>query len=351
MTSQNSASVDAIAIDAMGGDAGTETIVEAVKIACQRSPDLKVVLVGDEARIKKALASSGLAKNSNISIRPTSEVIEMTDSPSQVLRHKKDASMRVALSMVASGDAGACVSAGNTGALMALARYELKMLPGIDRPAICTAVPNRHGHVHWLDLGANVDSSAEQLAQFALMGSALSSVVDGVKKPRVGLLNIGSEAIKGNEQVKAAANLLSEGKLNYIGFVEGDDIYNGEVDVIACDGFVGNVALKTSEGLAHLIRDLLKQGFTRSIFTKMAAVIALPVLKSITKTIDPSAYNGASLLGLNGIVIKSHGSANAVSYANAIKIAELEIKKQLPSKIRDMLAQYHVTETTPTDDA
>lgn len=351
MTAQNNLSVNAVAIDAMGGDAGTETIVEAVKIACQRSPDLAIILVGDEARIKKALVASGLNKNSNISIRPSSEVIEMTDSPSQVLRNKKDASMRVALNLVAEGSAGACVSAGNTGALMALARYELKMLPGIDRPAICTAVPNRHGHVHWLDLGANVDSSAEQLAQFALMGSALCSVVDGIKKPRVGLLNIGSEAIKGNDQVKSAANLLSEGKLNYIGFVEGDDIYNGEVDVIACDGFVGNIALKTSEGLAHLIRDLLKQGFKRNLFTKLSALVALPVLKSITKTIDPSAYNGASLLGLNGIVIKSHGSADATSYANAIKIAELEIKKQLPSKIRDMLAQYHITETKPADDA
>lgn len=350
MTPQNNTSINAVAIDAMGGDAGTESIVEAVKIAVSRSPDLSVILVGDKNRIEKALNQIGLDKHSNISVHPTSEVIEMTDSPSQVLRNKKDASMRVALNLVAEGEAAACVSAGNTGALMALARYVLKMLPGIDRPAICTAVPNRHGHVHWLDLGANVDSSAEQLAQFALMGSALCSVVDNIKKPRVGLLNIGAEAIKGNDQVKTAANLLQEGNLNYIGFVEGDDIYNGEVDVIACDGFVGNVALKTSEGLAHLIRDLLKQGFQRNLFTKLSALVALPVLKSITKRIDPSAYNGASLLGLNGIVIKSHGGADANAYANAIKIAELEIKKQLPSKIHAMLAQYQATEIQGTDD-
>lgn len=329
-----------IAIDAMGGDAGTEAVVSAVAIALKKSSQIHLILVGDETRICTALSSQQLSNHARITVRHTSEVILSEDSPASVLRNKKDSSMRVAIEMVAAGEADACVSAGNTGALMGLARYVLKMLPGIDRPAICTTVPNKHGRVHWLDLGANIDSSAEQLLQFAVMGSALCAVVDGIDEPEVGLLNIGSEAIKGNEQVKKAAELLKTSPLNYIGYVEGNDIYNGKVDVIACDGFVGNVALKTSEGLANLIRDLLKENFTRNILTKLAAIIALPVLNRVTAKIDPSKYNGASLLGLNGIVIKSHGGADAPAFANAIRIAELEVKKQLPSRIRDLLAVY-----------
>ncbi len=334
-----------IAIDAMGGDAGTEEIVLAVKMALKKSPDLSLILVGDEARIESALLKNKLSKGKNIAIRHTTEVVKSDDSPSQMLRGKKDSSMRVAIELVKSGESGACVSAGNTGALMGLSRYILKMLPHIDRPALCTAVPNKFGHVHWLDLGANIDSSSEQLVQFAIMGSALASVVDANKSPEVGLLNIGSEQIKGNEQVKGAAEILKKSSLNYIGFVEGNDIYNGKVDVIACDGFVGNVALKTSEGLALLIKNLLKENFTKNIFTKIAALIALPVLKSVVSKIDPGKYNGASLLGLNGIVIKSHGGADAASFANAISIAELEIKKQLPIQIRAMLEEYEKTKT------
>ncbi|PIE44605.1 MAG: phosphate acyltransferase [Gammaproteobacteria bacterium] len=330
-----------IAIDAMGGDAGAETIVSSVKIALDQLPDTHLLLVGDEVRIKAALAGQGIANNPRVHTHHTTEVILSDDSPASVLRNKKDSSMRVAIELVAAGKADACVSAGNTGALMGLGRYVLKMLPGIDRPAICTTVPNKHGRVHWLDLGANVNSSAEQLLQFAVMGSALCRVVDGIEEPEVGLLNIGSEAIKGNEQVKAAAELLANSPLNYIGFVEGNDIYNGRpVDVIACDGFIGNIALKTSEGLSHLIRDLLKEHFTRNLFTKLAAVIAMPVLKRMTTKIDPGKYNGASLLGLNGIVIKSHGNANAESFANAIRIAKLEVEKQLSSQIRDLLMEY-----------
>lgn len=329
-----------IAIDAMGGDAGTETIVLAVKQALAQSVAMRLVLVGDEANIRHALSTHGLADEKRISIRHTTEVILSDDSPASVLRNKKDSSMRVAIEMVSAGEADACVSAGNTGALMGLARYVLKMLPGIDRPAICTTVPNKHGRVHWLDLGANVDSSAEQLVQFAVMGSALCSVVDGIEKPEVGLLNIGSEAIKGNEQVKKAAELIKHTPLNYIGYVEGNDIYNGKVDVIACDGFVGNVALKTSEGLADMIRGLLKAHFSRNFLTKCAAFIALPVLNRLAAELDPGKYNGASLLGLNGIVIKSHGGADAPAFANAIHIAELEVKKQLPTRIRGMLASY-----------
>lgn len=329
-----------IAIDAMGGDGGVKTIVPAAKIAVEASDTVRLILVGDESVIRQALKTHELSEHPRISIRHTSEVILSEDSPSSVLRNKKDSSMRVAIEMVANGEADACVSAGNTGALMGLARYVLKMLPGLDRPAICTTVPNKHGRVHWLDLGANVDSSAEQLMQFAVMGSALCSVVDGIDAPEVGLLNIGSEAIKGNEPVKKAAEYLKDSELNYIGYVEGNDIYNGKVDVIVCDGFVGNVALKTSEGLAHLIKDLLKENFTRNWLSKLAGVIAMPVLKRITQTIDPGKYNGASLLGLNGIVIKSHGGADAVAFANAIDIATLEVKKQLPSRIHGMLSTY-----------
>ncbi|MGY0398720.1 MAG: phosphate acyltransferase PlsX [Ostreibacterium sp.] len=329
-----------IAIDAMGGDTGAEMVALAAKLALEDLPHVQLILVGNEHQLTEALQEQHLTSHERLRVHHTSETILADDSPASVLRNKKDSSMRVAIEMVGSGEADACVSAGNTGALMGLARYVLKMLPGIDRPAICTTIPNKYGRVHWLDLGANVDSSAEQLLQFAVMGSALCSAVDGTDAPEVGLLNIGSESIKGNEKVKKAAELLNESPLNYIGYVEGNDIYNGKVDVIACDGFVGNIALKTSEGLAHLIRDLLKENFTRNIFTKFVAMLALPILKRVTGKIDPGKYNGASLLGLNGIVIKSHGDADAVAFANAIRIAELEVKKQLPSQIRGSLAAY-----------
>ncbi len=339
MTEQNTAPV--IAIDAMGGDAGTEMIIEAVSLFLKKSANTHLLLVGDEACINTALQAQGLSNHPRVAIHHTSEVILSDDSPASVLRNKKDSSMRVAIEFVRDGKADACVSAGNTGALMGLARFVLKMLPGIDRPAICTTVPNKHGRVHWLDLGANVDSSAQQLQQFAVMGSALCTVVDGIEAPQVGLLNIGSEAIKGNDTVKKASELLENSPLNYIGFVEGNDIYNGKkVDVIACDGFIGNIALKTSEGLAGFVGDLLKENFKRNLFTKFLAIVALPVLKRVMKTLDPGKYNGASLLGLNGIVIKSHGGADAKAFANAIRIAELEVDKQLPSKIRNLLTAY-----------
>ncbi len=341
--------VPVIAVDAMGGDAGVDMVVGAVNIALQQSKNVRIVLVGDEHSIGASLTQYQLNENPRIRIHHASEVILSDDSPASILRNKKDASMRVAINLVAQGEADACVSAGNTGALMALSRFILKMLPGIDRPAICTTVPNKHGRVHWLDLGANVDSSAEQLLQFAVMGSALCTVVDGIEKPEVGLLNIGSEAIKGNEPVKKAAELLKQTHLNYKGFVEGNDIYTGKVDVIACDGFVGNIALKTSEGLASFIKNLLEENFKRNIFTKLAAIVALPVLKRMKNTIDPSKYNGASLLGLNGIVIKSHGGANSEGFANAIRIAELEVHKQLPSKIRDLL-EFHQEQSMQADD-
>ena len=245
--------------------------------------------------------------------------------------------MRVAINLVKEGAAQACVSAGNTGALMATARFVLKTLDGIDRPAIISALPTIRGHSHVLDLGANIDSSAEVLYQFALMGSVLTSAVDNIPSPTVGLLNIGEEEIKGNEQVKEAAKLLAASGLNYIGFVEGDDIYKGTADVVVADGFVGNVALKTSEGVAKMISHYMKQEFKRNIFTKLAGLIAMPVLNAFRRRIDPRAYNGASLVGLRGIVIKSHGSADEFSYTTAIGEAVLEVEKNVPEKIHEQL--------------
>jgi glycerol-3-phosphate acyltransferase PlsX len=257
----------------------------------------------------------------------------MDELPSQALRFKKDSSMRVAINLVKSGEADACVSAGNTGALMATARFVLKTLPGIDRPAICTTIPARRGHTHVLDLGANVDSKAEHLLQFAVMGSVLVNAVDNIEAPRVALLNIGEEEIKGNEQVKQAAALLGASPIHYVGFVEGDGIFLEDVDVVVCDGFVGNVALKTSEGVAQLIRHYMEQEFKRNLLTRLAGLAALPVLRAFARRIDPRRYNGASLLGLQGTVVKSHGGADALAFANAIKIAMLEVQKAVPQRI------------------
>jgi len=243
---------------------------------------------------------------------------------------------------VKQGAAEACVSAGNTGALMATARFVLKTLPGIDRPAICSALPTMKGHTHMLDLGANVDVDAETLFQFAVMGAALTSAVENIPSPRVGLLNIGAEEIKGNERVKEAGRLLAASDLNYIGFIEGNDIYSGAVDVVVCDGFIGNVALKTSEGVARMIRHYMEREFRRSALTKLVGALALPVLKSFRAKIDPRQYNGASLLGLQGIVIKSHGGADIVAYANAIKEAVLEVRKAVPQRISKKLEELLV---------
>ena len=260
--------------------------------------------------------------------------------PSHAMRNKKDSSMRVALNLVKDGAADACVSAGNTGALMATGRFVLKMISGVDRPAIVVTLPTINGHVHVLDMGANVDTSAENLFEFAVMGSVLTSAIDNIEKPSVGLLNIGEEEIKGNERVKEAARLLDQSNLNYIGYVEGDDIYKGTCDVIVCDGFVGNVALKTTEGLAKLIRHYMTTEFKRNVFTMLAGMIAMPVLKAFRKRIDPRRYNGASLLGLKGIVIKSHGGADKLAFACAINEAKLEVKKNVPQKIRQQLENF-----------
>ena len=335
-----------IALDAMGGDHGPEVTVEAALYMLREEPQLRLILVGDQEILNAQLHRSRIGHDSRLTVHHASQRVEMDESPAQALRTKKDSSMRVAINLVKEDMADACVSAGNTGALMATARYVLKTLPGIDRPAICTSLPSIDGHTHMLDLGANVDSTPQHLFEFAVMGSVLATAVDNIERPRVGLLNIGSEDIKGNEQVKGAAQLLAASNLNYIGYVEGDAIYMGGVDVIVCDGFVGNVALKTSEGLATMIRHFMKLEFTRNIITRTVGLFALPVLKAFRNRIDPRRYNGASFLGLQGIVVKSHGGADAMAFANAIRIAILEVDKAVPQHIRDnleaLLAQRQV---------
>jgi glycerol-3-phosphate acyltransferase PlsX len=320
-----------ISLDAMGGDHGASVVVPAAIDFLKRDADVDLILVGREEVISGYLA--GVDFGSRLRVHHASEEVGMDELPSKALRGKKDSSMRVAIDLVKAGTADACVSAGNTGALMATARFVLKMLPMVDRPAIITAIPSIEGHTWMLDLGANVDCSAEHLFQFAVMGSELVSSVDEVKQPRIGLLNIGQEEIKGNEQVKEAHELLSDCSLNYIGYVEGDDVYKGGVDVVVCDGFIGNVALKSAEGVAKMVRHYLKLGFKKNLLTKLAALVALPVMNSFSKMIDPRRYNGASLLGLRGVVIKSHGGADILAFENAIQIAKKAVQTNVSERI------------------
>ena len=337
-----------IALDAMGGDHGADTVIPAAINLLKHRDEVRLVLVGDQALLEERLSQAGFnGSNDRLIIHHASEIVDMDESPSRALRFKKDSSMRVAINLVKDGTAQACVSAGNTGALMATARYVLKTLPGIDRPAISSAIPSIEGFTEVLDLGANVDCSAEHLFQFAVMGSVLASAVHGLDNPRVGLLNIGEEEIKGNDQVKEAARLLAGSSLNYIGFVEGNDIFKGGVDVVVCDGFVGNVALKTSEGVAKMVSHFMREAFSRNLLTKLAGAIAMPVLKAFRSRIDPRRYNGASLLGLRGIVIKSHGGADAFAFENAINVAVLEVEKAVPDRI-DHLLEDLLTERQTT---
>lgn len=327
-----------IALDAMSGDHGWEAVVPAALDCLRQHPNVAFILVGDRAQLQQALADHGAEESERLSIEHASEVVGMCESPAKALRNKKDSSMRVALNLVHQGRAGACISAGNTGALMATARFVLKTLPGIDRPAIISPIPSSDGHTLMLDLGANAECTPEQLFQFAIMGSVLATAVHEVDKPRVGLLNIGSEEIKGNQQIQSAARLLSASSLNYIGYVEGNDIFIGDVDVVVCDGFVGNVSLKTGEGLGKLIAQFLREEFSRNIFTRAAALCAMPVLNAFRKRVDPRNYNGASFLGLQGIVIKSHGDADRVAFTSAIETALLEMERNVPGRISSLLA-------------
>ena len=324
-----------VAIDCMGGDFGPAVTVRAARDFVENHDDVSVILVGIEEKISPFLARSA---DSRIAIHHASEIVAMDEAPALALRNKKDSSMRVAINLVKQGQADACVSAGNTGALMAISRFVLKMLPGIDRPAICAILPTAKGHSHVLDLGANVDCSPEHLLQFGIMGASLVAAMEHKDRPTVGILNIDAEAIKGNDVVKRAAELLRESGLNFVGNVEGDGIYKGEAEVIVCDGFVGNVALKASAGVAQMLATFLKREFNRSLLTKLVALIALPVLNNFKKHVDHRRYNGATLLGLKGIVVKSHGSADVFSFANAIERAAEEARTGVLSRITERVA-------------
>jgi glycerol-3-phosphate acyltransferase PlsX len=327
-----------VAIDCMGGDHGVRVTVPAAVERSRIDPQCRFILVGLQDEVRAELSRAGAAEGERFIVRHASEIVTMDEPPANALRGKKDSSMRVAIDLVKSGEAQACVSAGNTGALMAISRFVLKTLPGIDRPAIASILPTAKGHTHILDLGANVDCTAEHLLQFAVMGAELVSSVERKPRPTVGLLNIGEEDIKGNEVVKAAAALLRESGLNFYGNIEGNDIYKGTTDVVVCDGFVGNVALKTSEGLAQMLRTYLREEFGRNLFTKFAGLVAMPVLNAFKKRVDHRRYNGASLLGLRGVVIKSHGSADIFGYGFAIEHAISEVRTGVLAHITERMA-------------
>jgi phosphate acyltransferase len=323
----------------MGGDHGPHVTVPASLSFLQSSADAAVILVGRESVLREELrkhkVTAESALGSRVAVRDASEVVAMDDAPLVALRSKKNSSMRIAIDLVKRGEAGACVSAGNTGALTVISWRVLGMLAGIDRPAIVSVLPSMTGSTYVLDLGANVDCGPEHLLQFAMMGATLVAAVEHKARPTVGLLNIGAEAIKGNEVVKQAAELLRASELNFIGNVEGDDIYKGKCDVIVCDGFVGNVLLKTSEGLAQMLRSFLKEEFTRNMFRYVAAAVAYPVLASFQRRVDHRRYNGATLLGLRGIVVKSHGSADQLGFRTAIERAAEEARTGVLARISE----------------
>jgi phosphate acyltransferase len=330
-----------IAIDCMGGDHGLPVTIPACLRFLKSFEDAHLVLVGRQAEIEAALVKKKALEHPRITIHNATEVVEMDEPPAQALRNKKDSSIRVCSNLVKEGVASAFVSSGNTGALMAISRFVLKTLDSIDRPAIASALPNQKGSgTLMLDLGANVDCGPDHLFQFAVMGSAFVKATEGIDKPTVGLLNIGEEVIKGNEMVKKTAELLRASELNFYGNVEGNDIFKGTTDVVVCDGFVGNVALKASEGLAKMLGDTIKTEFKRGIWPKIAAIVAAPVLLRFKKRLDHRRYNGAALLGLKGIVIKSHGSADAYAFYFAIKRAYDAANANLIESIRLTMSHY-----------
>ena len=332
-----------VAIDCMGGDHGAHVTVPAVLEQLSRDPELAFILVGRQSDIEEELKRARATASPRLRVRHTSEVVGMDEPLASALRGKKDSSMRVAIDLVKQGEAQACVSAGNTAALMAISRFVLKTLPGIDRPAIATILPTLKGHTYILDLGANVDCTAEHLLQFGIMGSELVSSVEGRSQPTVGLLNVGEEEIKGNETVKRAAELLRASDLNFHGNVEGDDIYKGTTDVVVCDGFVGNVALKTSEGLAQMLATYLREEFNRNLLTKLAGLVAWPVISHFKRRVDHRRYNGATLIGLRGVVIKSHGSADVFAFGFAIERAVEEARTGVLRHIEERMSQIHKT--------
>jgi glycerol-3-phosphate acyltransferase PlsX len=322
----------------MSGDLGAEIVVRAAKASLDKHVNLELILVGDEKELTGHVTRI-VGNEPRLRVRHSTEVVGMSEAPTDVLRRKKDSSMRVAINLVKSGEAAACVSAGNTGALMATAKFVLKMLPGIDRPAIIAELPSIGGTVHMLDLGANTVNDPEQLFQFALMGSIVVSDIRDIGRPRVALLNIGVEDTKGHDTVKEAAAKLNQSGLNYVGFIEGNEIFCGKADVVVTDGFTGNVALKTMEGTVGLISHYLKRAFTRNLLARLQAVFAGPVLNRLKMEMDSRHYNGASLVGLNGIVIKSHGGADSYAFEHAIENALIELRKQVPQQIGRLLEQ------------
>ena len=317
----------------MGGDHGPEAVVPAALATLERDDSVGLTLVGLPDVLERAKRQASDRYGSRLQFKPATEVVSMDEPPADALRRKKDSSLRVSIELVKSGEADACVSSGNTGALMATARYVLKTLPGIDRPAIISAVPGAGGPTYMLDLGANVGCTPEHLLQFALMGSVVAGDMLEIARPRVGLLNIGLEDIKGNETVREAGELLAGSGLNYVGFVEGDGIFHADVDVVVSDGFVGNVALKTMEGVARLVSSFLKEEFHRSLLRNVQGLVAQPALQALRGRLDPRRYNGASLVGLNGIVLKSHGSADQFAFENAVNAAIVEARKGVPLQI------------------
>lgn len=329
-----------IAVDAMGGDFGLSVTVPASVAFVNRYPDARLILVGDQEQLTQALKSAN-APMDKITIKGATQVVDMDESPQAALKNKKDSSMRVAINLIKEGQAEATVSAGNTGALMATARFVLKTVSGVDRPAIAKFLPNAKGGVTCaLDLGANVDCTPDQLLKFGLMGSELVRSVHNKQNPTVGLLNIGSEDMKGNDVVKQTSELLKQSDLNFVGNVEGNDIYKGTVDVVVTDGFVGNVALKASEGLAKMIAGFLKEEFSRNIFTKLCAIIALPVINAFKKRADSRRYNGAIFLGLRGVVIKSHGGTDALGFGFALHEAYMEARADILTHLENGMAAH-----------
>ena len=330
-----------IAVDAMGGDYGPSVTVPACFDFLASNSEAELLLVGLKEPLERELARVHSEHKSRVTLVPATEVVGMDEDVRTAIRTKKHSSMRVAIDLVKEGRAQACVSAGNTGALMGMAKFVLKTLPGIDRPAICALLPTRKGQVYALDLGANADCTPENLQQFAIMGATLVRAVEGIANPTVGLLNIGSEEIKGSELVKKASELLKRTPINFHGNVEGDDIYKGTTDVVVCDGFVGNVALKTSEGLAKMLGDFLKEEFTRSWGTKVLALFAYPVIRRFRRRVDHRRYNGAALLGLRGIVVKSHGSADRLAFMTALNRAASEAQHGLIERIGEEIARLN----------
>jgi glycerol-3-phosphate acyltransferase PlsX len=333
-----------IAVDVMSGDSGAPECIPGALRALSADPALELILVGDPAVIEPALAHAPAAARARIAVHAAASVVGMSEHPREAIRRRKDSSMRLAIDLVKEGRAGAMVSAGNTGALTAMAHFVLKTVGPVERAPIMSSVPARNGgHTHMLDLGANSKASALQLAQFATMGSIVARDVFGIAKPRVGLLNIGEEDTKGHEIVQAAHELIRATNVNYVGFVEGHDIFEEHVDVVVTDGFTGNVALKTMEGLANLIVEQLRTEFSRNTMSKLSGLLARPVLRRVGATLDPRRYNGACMVGLTAVVVKSHGSADRVAFAQAVATAATAMRRGLPAAIAKALSSDSTT--------